>query len=159
MDSYNAILNRIYHLRIVNSLRKLLKIKLANQLRKDRLLKLFPGEKNSWDFSEFLKLIVGNQADFRKYFNLDEKTSLHFSKESYDEDLETLLGHIGDDYSDVFLKAKNFYDAILLSGILTVTDNETEAPLSSAMIMRYKEHEGDLALLKAYIRNISAENL
>lgn len=102
-------------------------------------------------------MIVGNQADFRKYFNLDEKTSLHFSKESYDEDLETLLGHIGDDYSDVFLKAKKLYDAILLSGILTVTDNETEAPLSSAMIMRYKEHEEDLALLKAYIRNISLE--
>lgn len=102
-------------------------------------------------------MIVGNQADFRKFFNLDEKTSLHFSKESYDEDLETLLGHIEDDYSDVFLKAKKVYDAILLSGILAVTDNETEAPLSSAMIMRYKEHEEDLALLKAYIRKISLE--
>ena len=100
-------------------------------------------------------MIVGNQADFRKCFNLDEKASLHFSKESYDEDLETLLGYIGDDYSDVFLKAKKLYDAILLSGFLTVTDNETEAPLSSAMIMRYKEHEEDLALLKEYIRNIS----
>ena len=68
-----------------------------------------------------------------------------------------MLGYIGDDYSDVFLKAKKLYDAILLSGILTVTDNGTEAPLSSAMIMRYKEHEEDLALLKAYIRNISLE--
>ena len=68
-----------------------------------------------------------------------------------------MLGHIGDDYSDVFLKAKKLYDAILLSGILTVTDKGTEAPLSSAMIMRYKEHEEDLALLKAYIRNISLE--
>lgn len=102
-------------------------------------------------------MIVGNQADFKKYFILDEKAPLHFSKESYDEDLETLLGYIGDDYSDVFLKAKKLYDAILLSGILTVTDNGTEAPLSSAMIMRYKEHEEDLALLKAYIRNISLE--
>ena len=102
-------------------------------------------------------MIVGNQADFKKYFNLDEKAPLHFSKESYDEDLETLLGYIGDYYSDVFFKAKKLYDAILLSGILTVTDNGTEAPLSSAMIMRYKEHEEDLALLKAYIRNISLE--
>lgn len=157
LDSYNAIFESDLSLENSKQLEEIVKDKISKSAKKDRLLKLFPGEKNSGIFSEFLKLIVGNQADFRKYFNLDEKTSLHFSKESYDEDLETLLGHIGDDYSDVFLKAKKLYDAILLSGILTVTDNETEAPLSSAMIMRYKEHEGDLALLKAYIRNISLE--
>lgn len=157
LDTYNAIFESDLSLENSKQLEEIVKDKISKSAKKDRLLKLFPGEKNSGIFSEFLKLIVGNQADFRKYFNLDEKTSLHFSKESYDEDLETLLGHIGDDYSDVFLKAKKLYDAILLSGILTVTDNETEAPLSSAMIMRYKEHEGDLALLKAYIRNISLE--
>lgn len=157
LDSYNAIFESDLSLENSKQLEEIVKDKISKSAKKDRLLKLFPGEKNSGIFSEFLKLIVGNQADFRKYFNLDEKTSLYFSKESYDEDLETLLGHIGDDYSDVFLKAKKLYDAILLSGILTVTDNETEAPLSSAMIMRYKEHEGDLALLKAYIRNISLE--
>lgn len=157
LDTYNAIFESDLSLENSKQLEEIVKDKISKSAKKDRLLKLFPGEKNSGIFSEFLKLIVGNQADFRKYFNLDEKTSLYFSKESYDEDLETLLGHIGDDYSDVFLKAKKLYDAILLSGILTVTDNETEAPLSSAMIMRYKEHEGDLALLKAYIRNISLE--
>ena len=157
LDTYNAIFESDLSLENSKQLEEIVKDKISKSAKKDRLLKLFPGEKNSGIFSEFLKLIVGNQADFRKYFNLDEKTSLHFSKESYDEDLETLLGHIGDDYSDVFLKAKKLYDAILLSGILTVTDNEIEAPLSSAMIMRYKEHEEDLALLKAYIRNISLE--
>lgn len=157
LDTYNAIFESDLSLENSKQLEEIVKDKISKSAKKDRLLKLFPGEKNSGIFSEFLKLIVGNQVDFRKYFNLDEKTSLHFSKESYDEDLETLLGHIGDDYSDVFLKAKKLYDAILLSGILTVTDNETEAPLSSAMIMRYKEHEEDLALLKAYIRNISLE--
>ena len=157
LDTYNAIFESDLSLENSKQLEEIVKDKISKSAKKDRLLKLFPGEKNSGIFSEFLKLIVGNQADFRKYFNLDEKTSLHFSKESYDEDLETLLGHIGDDYSDVFLKAKKLYDAILLSGILTVTDNETEAPLSSAMIMRYKEHEEDLALLKAYITNISLE--
>lgn len=157
LDSYNAIFESDLSLENSKQLEEIVKDKISKSAKKDRLLKLFPGEKNSGIFSEFLKLIVGNQADFRKHFNLDEKTSLHFSKESYDEDLETLLGHIGDDYSDVFLKAKKVYDAILLSGILAVTDNETEAPLSSAMIMRYKEHEEDLALLKAYIRKISLE--
>lgn len=157
LDTYNAIFESDLSLENSKQLEEIVKDKISKSAKKDRLLKLFPGEKNSGIFSEFLKLIVGNQADFRKYFNLDEKTTLHFSKESYDEDLETLLSHIKDDYSDVFLKAKKLYDAILLSGILTVTDNKTEAPLSSAMIMRYKEHEEDLALLKAYIRNISLE--
>ena len=157
LDTYNAIFESDLSLENSKQLEEIVKDKISKSAKKDRILKLFPGEKNSGIFSEFLKLIVGNQADFKKYFNLDEKAPLHFSKESYDEDLETLLGYIGDDYSDVFLKAKKLYDAILLSGILTVTDNGTEAPLSSAMIMRYKEHEEDLALLKAYIKNISLE--
>ena len=157
LDTYNAIFESDLSLENSKQLEEIVKDKISKSAKKDRILKLFPGEKNSGIFSNFLKLIVGNQADFKKYFNLDEKAPLHFSKESYDEDLETLLGYIGDDYSDVFLKAKKLYDAILLSGILTVTDNGTEAPLSSAMIMRYKEHEEDLALLKAYIRNISLE--
>lgn len=157
LDTYNAIFESDLSLENSKQLEEIVKDKISKSAKKDRILKLFPGEKNSGIFSEFLKLIVGNQADFKKYFNLDEKAPLHFSKESYDEDLETLLGYIGDYYSDVFFKAKKLYDAILLSGILTVTDNGTEAPLSSAMIMRYKEHEEDLALLKAYIRNISLE--
>lgn len=157
LDTYNAIFESDLSLENSKQLEEIVKDKISKSAKKDRILKLFPGEKNSGILSEFLKLIVGNQADFKKYFNLDEKAPLHFSKESYDEDLETLLGYIGDDYSDVFLKAKKLYDAILLSGILTVTDNGTEAPLSSAMIMRYKEHEEDLALLKVYIRNISLE--
>lgn len=155
LDTYNAIFESDLSLENSKQLEEIVKDKISKLEKKDRILKLFPGEKNSGIFSEFLKLIVGNQADFRKCFNLDEKASLHFSKESYDEDLETLLGYIGDDYSDVFLKAKKLYDAILLSGFLTVTDNETEAPLSSAMIKRYNEHKEDLALLKEYIRNIS----
>ena len=157
LDTYNTIFESDLSLENSKQLEEIVKDKISKSAKKDRILKLFPGEKNSGIFSEFLKLIVGNQADFKKYFNLDEKAPLHFSKESYDEDLETLLGYIGDDYSDVFLKAKKLYDAILLSGILTVTDNGTEAPLSFAMILRYKEHEEDLALLKAYIRNISLE--
>lgn len=157
LDTYNAIFESDLSLENSKQLEEIVKDKISKSAKKDRILKLFPEEKNSGIFSEFLKLIVGNQADFKRYFNLDEKAPLHFSKESYDEDLETLLGYIGDYYSDVFFKAKKLYDAILLSGILTVTDNGTEAPLSSAMIIRYKEHEEDLALLKAYIRNISLE--
>ena len=64
-----------------------------------------------------------------------------------------MLGQIGDDFADLFVVAKKLYDAILLSGILTVTDPSTKAPLSSSMIERYENHQNDLAALKQFIKN------
>ncbi|MDO4659343.1 type II CRISPR RNA-guided endonuclease Cas9 [Streptococcus sp.] len=127
--------------------------KISKSAKRERVLKLFPDEKSTGLFSEFLKLIVGNQADFKKHFDLGEKAPLQFSKDTYDEDLENLLGQIGDDFTDLFLVAKKLYDAILLSGILTVTDPSTKAPLSASMIERYENHQKDLAALKQFIKN------
>ena len=127
--------------------------KISKSAKRERILKLFPDEKSTGLFSEFLKLIVGNQAEFKKHFDLEEKAPLQFSKDTYDEDLENLLGQIGDDFADLFLVAKKLYDAILLSGILTVKDLSTKAPLSASMIERYENHQKDLATLKQFIQN------
>ena len=126
--------------------------KISKSAKRERVLKLFPDEKSTGLFSEFLKLIVGNQADFKKHFDLEDKAPLQFSKDTYDEDLENLLGQIGDDFTDLFVSAKKLYDAILLSGILTVTDPSTKAPLSASMIERYENHQKDLAVLKQFIK-------
>lgn len=127
--------------------------KISKSAKRERVLKLFPDEKSTGLFSEFLKLIVGNQAEFKKHFDLEEKAPLQFSKDTYDEDLENLLGQIGDDFANLFLVAKKLYDAILLSGILTVTDPSTKAPLSASMIERYESHQKDLAAFKKFIKN------
>ncbi|MCY7081986.1 type II CRISPR RNA-guided endonuclease Cas9 [Streptococcus oralis] len=127
--------------------------KISKSAKRERVLKLFPDEKSTGLFSEFLKLIVGNQADLKKHFDLGEKAPLQFSKDTYDEDLENVLGQIGDDFADLFLVAKKLYDAILLSDILTVTDPSTKAPLSASMIERYENHQKDLAALKQFIKN------
>ena len=127
--------------------------KISKSAKRERILKLFAYEKPTGLFSEFLKLIVGNQAEFKKHFDLEEKAPLQFSKDTYDEDLENLLGQIGNDFADLFLVAKKLYDAILLSGILTVTDPSTKAPLSASMIERYENHQKDLAALKQFIQN------
>ena len=127
--------------------------KISKSAKRERVLKLFPDEKSTGLFSEFLKLIVGNQAEFKKHFDSEEKAPLQFSKDTYDEDLENLLGQIGDGFADLFLVAKKLYDAILLSGILTVTDPSTKAPLSASMIERYENHQKDLAALKQFIKN------
>ena len=127
--------------------------KISKSAKRERILKLFAYEKPTGLFSEFLKLIVGNQAEFKKHFDLEEKAPLQFSKDTYDEDLENLLGQIGDDFADLFLVAKKLYDAILLSGILTVKELSTKAPLSASMIERYENHQKDLAALKQFIQN------
>ena len=127
--------------------------KISKSAKRERVLKLFPDQKSTGLFSEFLKLILGNQADFKKHFDLEEKAPLQFSKDTYDEDLENLLGQIGDDFADLFLVAKKLYNAILLSGILTVKDLSTKAPLSASMIERYENHQKDLAALKQFIQN------
>lgn len=132
--------------------------KISKSAKRERVLKLFPDEKSTGLFSEFLKLIVGNQADFKKHFDLEDKAPLQFSKDTYDEDLENLLGQIGDDFADLFVAAKKLYDAILLSGILTVTDPSTKAPLSASMIERYENHQNDLVVLKQFIKNNLPEN-
>ena len=70
-----------------------------------------------------------------------------------------MLEQIGDDFADLFVAAKKLYDAILLSGILTVTDPSTKAPLSASMIERYENHQKDLAVLKQFIKNQSSRKI
>ncbi|WP_057491067.1 type II CRISPR RNA-guided endonuclease Cas9 [Streptococcus orisasini] len=147
----NTFENSSLHVQDVQA-EEILTDKISKSAKKDRVLKLFPNEKSNGRFAEFLKLIVGNQADFKKHFELEEKAPLQFSKDSYEEDLEGLLTQIGDDYAELFLSAKKLYDSILLSGILTATDVSTKAPLSASMIKRYKEHQTDLAEFKKFIR-------
>lgn len=131
--------------------------KISRTRKKEKTLSLFEGEKSTGRLGTFLTLIVGNQADLKKVFDLPEKTKLQFSKDDYEEGIENLLAQIGTDYSDLFTAAKNVYDAIELSGILTVEDNNTKARLSASMIKRYDDHKKDLELFKKFIKENLAE--
>ena len=131
---------------------KVLQSRTSRQKKAETVLKLFPNEKSSGTFMQFLKLIVGNQGNFKKTFNLTEAVKLQFSKEEYEEQLEELLASIGDDFAEVFVAAKNVYDAVELSGILTVKDRSTKAKLSASMVKRYDEHKDDLEKLKHFVK-------
>jgi CRISPR-associated endonuclease Csn1 len=130
----------------------LLQAKVSRQRKAENVLKMFPSEKSTGDFMQFLKLIVGNQGNFKKTFGLVEDFKLQFSKEEYEEKLEELLGIIGDDYAEIFLAAKGVYDAVELFGILTAKDVTTKAKLSASMVQRYQEHQEDLKLFKKFIK-------
>ena len=126
--------------------------KVSKSRRLENVLHYFPNEKKNGLFGNFLALALGLQPNFKTNFELTEDAKIQFSKETYEEDLEELLGKIGDDYADLFIATKSLYDGILLAGILSTTDSTTKAPLSSSMVNRYEEHQKDLALLKDFIR-------
>lgn len=134
---------------------------LAKQISRTRkfeeVLSLYEGEKSNDILAQFLKMIVGNQGNLKKYFDLEEETKLQFSKEEYEEDVESLLGIIGDEYADLFVAAKKTYDSIELSGILTTKNKETKAKLSTSMVDRYTEHKTDLVKLKVFFKKYLSE--
>lgn len=127
----------------------------ASKSRKvEAIIDLIPMEKSTGTFAQFLKLIVGNQGEFKKVYGLEDKTSLNFANETYEEDLDKLLEFVNDETQQLLFDfAKSVYDAVLLSEILTLKDKSTKAPLSSSMIQRYCEHKKDLKDFKLFFRN------
>ncbi|WP_088838826.1 type II CRISPR RNA-guided endonuclease Cas9 [Listeria sp. ILCC792] len=136
----------------LDTVEKILKDKVSRMKKVEDLLSLFPNEKSNGMLGQFLKLIVGNQGNFKTIFKLTEDAKIQFNKEEYDEDLENLLNQIGDEYTDLFVAAKNVYEAMELANILTMNQVGTKAKLSSSMIKRYDEHRDDLSALKKYVK-------
>lgn len=118
----------------------------------EKVLSLFKDEKSNGSFSQFIKLIAGNQANFKKTFGLTDDFKLQFSKEDYEESVESLLAEVGDEYADIFVAAKMVYDAVELSSILKTKNEATKAKLSSSMIERYEDHRHTLAELKVFFK-------
>ncbi|MCY7190874.1 type II CRISPR RNA-guided endonuclease Cas9 [Streptococcus gallolyticus] len=127
----------------------------ASKSRKvEAIIDLIPTEKSTGNMAQFLKLIVGNQGEFKKVYGLEEKAPLSFTKETYEEDLDKLLLLVNDETQQLlFDSAKAVYDAVVLSGILTVKDKSTKVPFSSSMVQRYCEHKKDLKDFKLFFRN------
>ena len=128
------------------------KEKVSRTKKVENILALFPNEKRNGTLAQFFKLIIGLKGNFQTVFELDEKIQLEIPKDSYEEDLSTLLEAIGDEYTELFIATKNLYDAIVLSNILVVDNTSTRAKLSASMIQRYDEHKNDLQKLKKFIK-------
>lgn len=125
---------------------------LSKAKRVEKVLACYANEKSTGTFAQFLKLMVGNQANLKKAFDLEEEMKLNFAQESHEEDLNELLVKIGDDYAELFLKVKDVYDAILLSKIIDKSQVETKAKLSGNMKERFEEHQRELKYLKELVR-------
>ncbi|MEW4354380.1 type II CRISPR RNA-guided endonuclease Cas9 [Streptococcus pneumoniae] len=150
---YDRIFEESHLSEIVINAKELLTEKLSKSRRLENLVNHYPTEKKNTLFGNLIALALGLQPNFKSNFQLSEDAKLQFSKDTYEEDLEELLGKVGDEYADLFTAAKSLYDVILLSGILTVNDLSTKAPLSASMVKRFEEHQADLAQLKDFIQN------
>ena len=131
--------------------REILTEKLSKLAKKDKIVQTYAIDKKS-PINKFLELIVGKKSNFQIIFELEEEAALQFSKESYEDDLTTLLEQVGDEVADVFIAAKKVYDSVVLANILSIKDKHTKAPLSAAMIERYKNHRKELAELKQFFK-------
>lgn len=136
----------------VEEVEKILTATNSRTKKAEEILSQFKGAKSNGTFSQFLKLIVGNSGNLKKTFKLSEDFKLEFTKEEYDEDIEELLSIVGDDYTDIFVQAKNVYDAIELSRVIADSGIPTKAKLSSQMVKLYEEHKEDLTLLKKFFK-------
>lgn len=154
---YNDLHEKNLVLQEKSAVEEILMDRMSKSAKQERLLGLFSTEKSKGLFAEFLKLLVGNQASFKKHFNLEEEYKLQFSTDSYLEDLEALLMVIGNDYADLFALIKKIHDAALMAGILGGGEHSSKAPLSSAMVNRYEEHRKDLKKLKAFLQEHVSE--
>ena len=119
--------------------------------KQEQLLKNYPGEKKNTLFGNLIGLALGLTPNFKTNFSLENDAKLQISSESYEEDLGNLLALIGENFIELFSAVKNLSDGILLAGI--VSDESPHAPLSAKMVIRFKEHEEDLASLKQFIKN------
>lgn len=138
--------NKIYLLEMT------LKEKVSRTKKLENILKYFEGRKKNDIFGQFLTLIVGNQANFKKEFNLEEDAKIKFTDENYEEDLNSLIDLISDEYADLFYSAKAVYNAIELSSFLNSNDKDTKAKLSSQMIKMYEDHKEQLEKYKNFIK-------
>ena len=130
---------------------EILTAKIPKSAKQEQLLKNYPSEKKNTLFGNLTGLALGLTPNFKTNFNLENDAKLQISTESYEEDLGNLLSLIGENFIELFSALKNLSDGILLAGI--VSDESPHAPLSTKMVIRFKEHEKDLTALKQFIKN------
>lgn len=127
---------------------------LSRQKKAERLLSYFPNEKSNGLLGQLIKLMVGNQGNFKRIFKLDDEFKFKYSEEDYELTLDQLLDEIGEDYAPLFDAARSVYEAVELSQILTTKDKVSRAQLSSSMVDRYEDHQQDLKRLKRLIKDV-----
>ena len=110
---------------------------------------------------EFNKLIVGNQANFKKLFPDHEAAGtnpnqINFSKGNYDEDKtqNELFASLDEDQKDLMDLAYRLYESAILQKMLADKNGEKFDTLSDARVAIYEKHEEDLCKLKNAVKLI-----
>lgn len=134
-----------------NNVEALFTDKMSKSRKVENVLALYSGEKKAGFFGKLINLAVGLKSDFKANFNLEESASIQLSKDTFEEDLISLLAEIGEDFTPVFEAVQKLYNSILLAGVLTVT-TKTHARLSASMVKRFEDHQEDLALFKKFVK-------
>jgi CRISPR-associated endonuclease Csn1 len=103
-----------------------------------------------------LGAICGLKTDLLKLFSIEseQKADLDFSSAGFEDKLPEIYGVIGESYACMIDAMKQVYDAGVLAGIMSGTDEDGNPIqwLSQARVSSYEKHKKDLKILKECIR-------
>lgn len=101
--------------------------------------------------NEFIKMIIGNQFDISKLFNIEseEEIKLSFKGTDYDDKFSTYEKILGDQIS-ILSQLKELYDILFLKNLFGTSQ---EINISSLMIEKYNKHHKDLMILKRILKH------
>lgn len=108
----------------------------------DEIVKLLEIAKNS-EFANIIKLVVGNKANLKKVFSLDEELKIKAS----DEDFEEKIAKLTDEQQEIVYAAQKVNNDILLDESLK------NGSLSQKMIEKYETHQKQLTELKKFAKD------
>ncbi len=91
---------------------------------------------------------VSGKLDVKTLFNLDEKLTLEFTSDKFDEDFATIESMLTEEQVTIIESIKSVYENIQLRKVLG--DNEY---LCDAMVNIYNDHSTQLKMLKSFVKD------
>jgi CRISPR-associated endonuclease Csn1 len=129
--------------------------------KRERLMELLGVTKKNVQQYLILSAVCGLKTDLLKLFSIEseQKADLDFSSSGMENRLPEIYSVIGESFIDIIDALKQVYDAGVLAGIMSGTDEEgnTIKWLSQARVSSYVKHKKDLKILKECIRKYCDE--
>jgi CRISPR-associated endonuclease Csn1 len=134
---------------------------LSRSRKRERLMELLGVTKKNVQQFIILGAVCGLKTDLLKLLSIEseQKADIDFSSSGIEDKLPEIYSIIGESFVNIIDALKQVYDAGVLAGIMSGTDEEgnTIQWLSQARVNSYEKHKKDLKILKACIRKYCGE--
>ncbi len=134
---------------------------LSRSRKREELMELLGITKKDVQEYAVLSAVCGLKTDLLKLLSIEseQKADIDFSSAGFEDKLPEIYSVVGESYAGIIDAMKQVYDAGVLAGIMSGTDEEGHAIvwLSQARVNSYEKHKKDLRILKSCIRKYCDE--